>query len=261
MQTAGRRRTTWAIAASVLAHACVLAADLLQHYALPLPAYHAEGPPEPIIPILLMPRMPPAAAGSAAPSGELRLHRRRLRADDSPLPLAPLPAPAAPARPAEPRPEATAPAPAPQTSLAGPPAADLRAALRHGVVGCANGGASLTRAEREHCEEQLGRGVAEAPFLPAAIPARIRTYYDAVARAKAPDGPLTPQRAPGALGPMDEDARGSNGHPPGIGCAIPFGAGKKATHKQMLPHALWLGPCFIEPPKGSLTPEVDIAPP
>jgi hypothetical protein len=43
-----------------------------------------------------------------------------------------------------------------------------------------------------------------------------------------------------------------------IGCLIPFGPGEKP---KILPHALTLGPCFIEPPKGLLDPEVDIVVP
>ena len=57
--------------------------------------------------------------------------------------------------------------------------------LRHGVAGCANTGASMTRGERERCEDELGRGVAAAPVLPVALEPRIRSYYNAVAEAKA----------------------------------------------------------------------------
>jgi hypothetical protein len=116
----------------------------------------------------------------------------------------------------------------------------------------------MSRAERERCEEQLGRGVASAPYMPAAIAPRIRAYYDAVAEAKKPDGPPTPQVAPGRLGVFDTDGRGTNGHGPGIGCKITFGPGEKP---RPLPHALKLGPCFIEPPKGPLSTEVDLTPP
>ena len=87
----------------------------------------------------------------------------------------------------------------------GPAAPDLRAALQHGVIGCANAGAGLSRTEREHCDERLGQGVASAPFLPAAIGPRIRTYYDAVALAKKPDPQPVPLRAQGSLGVFDID--------------------------------------------------------
>ena len=259
MQTARRSRTRWAIAASALAHACVLTAALMQHFTLAPPSEEA-GPPQPIIPILLMPRARlAAAAGAAARPGELRLHRRPQRAVENPLPLAPLPAPETPARPPEPHAEAPAPGPPSPATAPGPAAPDLRAALRHGLAGCANGAATgMTREERERCDDQLATGAKAAPLMPLNLSPRMRAYYDAVAKAKAPDPPLTPQRAPGALGASDVDARGSNGHLPGIGCSIPFGGGVKRSRKERLPHALWLGPCFIEPPKGSLTPEVDI---
>jgi hypothetical protein len=116
----------------------------------------------------------------------------------------------------------------------------------------------MTRADRERCEEQLGHGVASAPFLPAAIGPRIRAYYDAVAEAKKPDPPPAPRRPIGALGRWEPDVRETNGHGIGIGCHIAFGAGQKPKAP---PHALTLGPCMIEPPKGTLDPEVDIPPP
>ncbi|MGZ6020327.1 MAG: hypothetical protein ACXWKO_16790 [Phenylobacterium sp.] len=93
----------------------------------------------------------------------------------------------------------------------------------------------------------------------------MRAYYDAVIKAKAPDKPWTPNRAIGALNRFDPEPRASNDHLPGVGCVFPFTYGQKQTAKQKkaarrnaLPHALWLGPCFIEPPKGSLDPEVDV---
>jgi hypothetical protein len=257
MQTATRRRTTWAIAASALAHIAVLIAAILYRATLPLPADGLAGPPEPIIPILLLPHtLPGSAAGAPQPSA-VRLHRRPQRPDDSAPPIAPLPAAVA-TRPSERPPTTTGEGQASSTPAAALPGPDLRLALRHGLAGCANAGASLTRAERERCNEQLGQGVASAPYLPAAIEPRIRAYYDAVAEAKKPDPPPVPLKAPGSLKPFEGDPRTTNGHGPGIGCKIPFGPGEKP---KKLPHALYLGPCFIEPPKGSLTPEVDITPP
>jgi hypothetical protein len=253
MQTAKRRRTTWAIAASAVAHLAVLIVALLQRPTLPSPPEEPAGPPEAIIPILLLPRAPPSAAGGAPQPTALRLHRRAQRPDENPLPVAPLPAEAAAPQPTKAAPQ---PATGQQASppAAEPPASDLRLALRHGVAGCANAGASMTRAERERCNEQLGRGVATAPFLPAAIEPRIRGYYDAVALAKQADPPPVPRKPPGSLGMFDTDLRGTGGHPLAIGCRA--GANRKA-----LPHALRLGPCFIAPPKGPLTVEADITPP
>jgi hypothetical protein len=255
MQTAKRRRTTWAIAASALAHVAVLILALLQRPTLPSPADEAAGPPEAIIPILLLPRTPPLAAAGAPQPSAVRLHRRPQRPDDTALPVAPLPAAAAPTRPSEPTPlSETA---APTAPASGPPGPDLRLALRHGLAGCANT-ANMSHAERERCDEQLGRGVASATYMPAAIAPRIRTYYDAVAEAKKPDPQQVPLRAPGRLHALDTDVRTTNGHGPGVGCKITWGPGEKPKGP---PHALSLGPCFIEPPKGSLTPEVDLTPP
>ena len=95
------------------------------------------------------------------------------------------------------------------------------------------------------------------------IGGRIRAYYDLVALAKAPDPQPVRRTAQGASGPgtagmFSVDDRGETGHGPSIGCKIPFGVGKKPPK---LPHAFYLGPCYIEPPAGSLTPDVDITPP
>src|SRR5580698_2307703 len=66
MQTARRRRTTWAIAASLIAHVAVGVFLLAQHPRLLVPV-ETQGPPQAIIPVLLMPRTPPPAAGKVAP--------------------------------------------------------------------------------------------------------------------------------------------------------------------------------------------------
>jgi len=257
MQTPARRRTSWAVAASVLAHLVLLVAALLQRPFLPTPLQNPAGPPQAIIPILLMPRTPTAAAGGAAQPDAIRLHRRRRRPDESASPVVPLPTPPA-ARPTEtPKaPAITARAAPAVAAQAGP---DLSLALRHGILGCANLRATgMTRSERERCDEELGHGVASAPFLPAAIGPRVRAYYDVVAIAKAREPQAVPvvNKAPLPFDPPPSP-RGRD-HVPGIGCSIPFGPGVKP---KKLPHALYLGPCFIEPPKGPLDPEVDIAPP
>jgi hypothetical protein len=133
--------------------------------------------------------------------------------------------------------------------------------LRRGAAGCANADLTgMSPAERELCNERLGRNMASEPFRPAAIEARMRAYYDQVALAKAPD-PQPVRRSRMAWGPggmYSVDDRGETGHGPSIGCKISFGVGKKPPK---LPHALYLGPCYIEPPAGSLTPDVDITPP
>jgi hypothetical protein len=89
----------------------------------------------------------------------------------------------------------------------------------------------MTAADRDACRDRLAAGTAEAPYLSGTAPEKL-AYYAAVAQAYA-----------------DWKSGRDPGHPPGVGCGNPP------------PHALKLGPCFIEPPKGSLDPEVDIAPP
>jgi hypothetical protein len=143
------------------------------------------------------------------------------------------------------------------TAPPGPSAPDLRAALRHGPLGCLNLGV-LSRAERDLCDERLGKTAAGQAYIPTPIDPRKRAYYDAVADAKKPDGQPVPQRAIGSLGMFDTDPRGVSGHPPGIGCRIPFGPGKPS---KLPSHWLSLGPCYIAPPQGPLTVEADITPP
>jgi hypothetical protein len=249
MQTAKRRRIRWAIAASGLAHAGLLAAALMHRPQLSSPVELAAGPPETVIPVILTPRRPSAAAAARQEDAGQRARAARLPPTvASPAPPQALAAKAPPAGSAPPGP-----------AQAAEEAPDLRLALRHGAAGCANAAAvGMTPAERERCQDRLGADAKAAPVMALAMEPRMRAYYDAVVKAKAPDKPWTPRQAIGALGPLDHDVRGSNDHIPEFGCVVPFGAGKKPTHKQMLPHALWLGPCFIEPPKGPLDPEVDI---
>src|SRR5690348_14940877 len=95
MGASRRRRTTIAVAASAAAHLAVLAILTTYTPILKIPPMQS-GPPEPIIPVLILPRVPPPAAGEAAPA-PIRLHRRPQRFRLEELPLAPLPVPATPA--------------------------------------------------------------------------------------------------------------------------------------------------------------------
>ena len=171
MQRAWRRRTTWAIAGSALAHLAVLVVVLLQRPTLPPPAYEPAGPPQPIIPILLMPRTPPVTAGGVPRPNAVRLHQRPPRNQPAPAPVAPLFIP--PPKPADLPSQApaarTPPAPA---ALATPPDA-VRATLRT-TLGCAEAQAvGLSQSERERCAERFGGGAREAAYLaPALSPAK-----------------------------------------------------------------------------------------
>lgn len=250
MQRVRSRRTSWAIAASVLAHACVLVAALLQRPHLPSPIESAGGPAPKVIPIFLMPRRSHAAPEPA-------------RAPQATRPLAALRAQAA--APLSQRSAENAPPSAPPTAQGGVTSAegaaggDPRLVLRRGAAGCASSAVlGMTRAERDRCDEELAAGSRTAPVLTIALDPRVRSYYDAVAKAKAPDKPLTPQRAIGALGRFDGDPRGATGHGPSVGCKIPFGPGQKP---KLPTHWLTWGPCYIAPPQGPLTVEADITPP
>lgn len=263
MQTAKRRRTSWAIAASAVAHAVLLAAALLYRPHLTSPVELAASPMETVIPVLMTPGSH-VARPREAPAAAVPLTRPARPTENA---LAAAPGPPAPQT-AGTAPPVGPPAPAAEGQGEAAAAPDIRAALRHGAIGCSSAlRAGLSREEREACDEKLATGVKTAPFMPAALEPRMRAYYDAVIKAKAPDKPWTPNQAIGALNRFDPEPRvsSSGDHLPGIGCVVPFGLPKKMTAKEKaamkkraLPHALWLGPCFIEPPKGSLDPEVDV---
>src|SRR5579859_2596529 len=94
MQTARRRRNSWAVAASVVVHLGVLVAALVYRPTLKIPN-EPGGPPEPIIPILLMPRTPTPLAGRHGPQAPIQLHRRVQRNMPTETPVAPVVIPTA----------------------------------------------------------------------------------------------------------------------------------------------------------------------
>jgi hypothetical protein len=251
MQAWTRRRTGYAIAGSALAHFVVLGVAFVQRPTLPIPPY-VEAPSPDAIQVELVRR--PAPSAKPQP---LSLHR----APQQPLPGAPAPLSAV-QPPGPPAPLAAAPSLAPAAPA---PGSDLRAGLRRGPAGCVNLAStrSASRAESDDCNDRLGRGGASGPVLPLQIQPRLRAYYDQVALAKAPDPPpvRNAEKPPTGSGPAGifwlPDIP-TNGHGPSFGCSIAFGAGKKTN---TMPHALRLGPCYIEPPKGPLDPEVDLTPP
>jgi len=182
MQTARRRRTIAATAVSAVAHVVVLTILALQTPMLRLPA-EERGPPEAIIPILIMPRTPPPTGANARPA-PIRLHRRPQRNLPHDLPIAPVPAPApSPAASATARPNPPLhPAPLPEG-----PKGDMRSALRRSPVGCGNDLAvGLNRAERDLCDESLGKGAKDAEFIPpgAGMTAAKRALLDQAAAAR-----------------------------------------------------------------------------
>lgn len=198
MPTARRRRTTSAIALSAVVHAVVLTYVWLQRPTLP-EVLEPRGAQEAIIPILILPRTPPRAAGQAP--APIRLHRRPQRFAAEPPPVAPLPVP-------EPKPAASQPGPAP--SSATPPApltANVRNALRLGPLGCANAEVlGLSRAEREKCDEQLAAGAKSAPYIPGAKrPDLAAAAAQKEARVRAQEAPLGTGLTPRTPPPADYD--------------------------------------------------------
>jgi len=166
MLTATRRRTNWAIAASIAAHLGLLTAVLLQRPTLKIPA-EPGGPPVPIIPILIMPRTPAPLAGHGTRPAPIQLHRRPQRNLPTEVPVAPLVVPQV--KPAESAPVAAAAGPPKIAAPAPAPADAVRATLR-ATLGCTEARlAGLSREERAGCLERLGRGATEAPYLPPAL--------------------------------------------------------------------------------------------
>ena len=186
MQTATRRRTTWAVAASLMAHLVVVTIVALQSPMLRMPP-EVAGPPVAVIPVLLLPRIPPAS-GQQKPA-PIVLHRRPqpfVPPDVRPAPIAP-PAPPAAAQtaPAQKGPVTTFhPAPLPEG-----PKGDVKTALRHSGVGCANQQAvGLNKAERDLCDEKLGNVKGATPFaVGTELTAEKKRFLDAEAAQREAD--------------------------------------------------------------------------
>lgn len=146
-------------AASLVGHAVLLTLLVLHAPRLRMPEM-ASGPPEAIIPVLIMPRTPPPTAQPGGRPAPVRLHRRPQRFGPDDLPVAPLiaPTPTAPAdRPAPPPGPRTLALPSREDALA----ANARNALRS-RLGCDS--TTLSRAEREACMDRFAAGARDAPF-------------------------------------------------------------------------------------------------
>jgi len=225
---------------SALAISAAVHLPVLIFLALHAPRF-AKGPEPRAIDVLMVPVLTPPRLKRARsrPAPERPGSDRRI--EESPAP------------PSAPSPVASGPAgtPAPVVMLPG-----LQAVLRR-QLGCQErSGVRLTRDEQGDCSERLGRGAVTAPYLKAPIAPEIRTYYDQVAKAKEPQGPLPPLKARGRLGLFEAMPTGMKGHGPGFGCKFALGPhGLKAVRP---PHGVKVGPCFIEPPAGSLTPDIDV---
>lgn len=159
MARARRRLNATAMALSIVAHVVVLTLLAFHAPRLVRPLEQA-GPPEPVIPVLIMPRTPPAPPG-AEPPPPIRLHQRKLRRDIPEPDIAPLIIP----------PRLSVPPPSPPRTAARPrigvqpsPTERATAILRNSLVGCANA-ELLNPGERDRCNERLGRDGLTAPHL------------------------------------------------------------------------------------------------
>lgn len=152
---------------------------------------------------------------------------------------------------------------APSSGSAAPSSSvDLGAVLRSGGRGCADGrAAALSPEERARCQEKLGALALKAAPLAAPIDPAKRAYYDAVVEAYADRRrAMVTLDARGGRGMFAVDDSVHNGHGPKVGCSVKFGPNADKAPKGP-PNALRAGPCFIQPPVGSLTPEGDIRKP
>lgn len=171
------------VAASVAVHAALLTAVALHAPRLRIPPQEA-GPPEAVIPVLILPRTPPPNAAPGAKPAPIRLHRRPQRfADDLP-PIAPLVAPVQ-EKAAE---ERAAPAPGPRVlslpSQEDALAANARNALRS-RLNCDD--ARLSRTEREDCLQRFGAAGRDAPVLGLGVDRGKASELEAAARRKEQD--------------------------------------------------------------------------
>jgi hypothetical protein len=200
-----------ATALSVAAHGLVIAALWLHSPRLVRP-HEEAGPPEPVIPILILPRTPPAAPGAAHAPEPIRLHRRRLHPELAPPPeVPPLVAPKAP--PQAETPTATRAAAAPRITVLPTPAGQLAAVLRASPLGCANP-SILTREEREACLARLGRGAAGAPYLPPAMDRAKQAGFEAAGAARDRNIRLKEAPVPTGVAQPGADSGASNRNKP-----------------------------------------------
>lgn len=200
MKATDRQRLALLVAASAGAHLGVL--SLL---ALVRPHLHDAAPP-PVMNVEIVPLYVPRRTDEASPARNLAVQpirpRRTLRPDER-SDVAPLVTPNAPTTTSGPW-ALSPPAPGPAQ-----PPADLRNALRRGTGGCATP-ELLNKDERAACQERLGRGARDAPFIPPPIAAEKQSEWDkAAARKRAkwkeregsvsapvPSGPSSPSQAP-----------------------------------------------------------------
>ncbi len=232
MEARTRGRNAGVLAISIAAHLAVLAILAAQRATLAVRTYAPATTEVAIVPFYLV---APRSSPHAAPTSRA-LQVRRPKAADQGAPIAPLQVPLLPS-PTGAGGQAGVgvadhPADHPPGSLA-----ELGRALRVGGVHCgAEALPGLSQADRDRCAERFGAGARTTLAQAPPIAPDKRAYYDASLA-----------------------ARKSDGHGPGVSCHILFGGGAPPSVKAP-PHSLKLGPlpCYVVPPAGMLTPEVDV---
>lgn len=194
LSAASRKRLdrTAIYAVSVAAHVAFLVILGIRTPEVRNALINEEAPPVDVFIMPPPPRETPArqVREPSPPPSPIRPRQAVIRPED-PFPMPPLPI-------------APVPSPKPPPPAAGPPAAagsggtgsgldpwkvapggDLRDALRRSSAGCANETAvGLNRREREVCAERLGKGAADAPYIPPAIGRAKQDRFDATAASK-----------------------------------------------------------------------------
>lgn len=173
-----RARLYVLLGASGFAHVVALGVLALQHPEL----RQASTPPVmdvQIVPYYIPPRNE-SVLGRGPPLVERPIRPRRTLRPDETMPIAPLVTPNAPTR--RQGPWAVSP---PVAGASAPPSPDLRQALRKGTFGCSSP-ALLSREEREACQERLGAGAKDTPFIaPPMDPRKRQAFNEAAAKKEA----------------------------------------------------------------------------
>lgn len=123
----------------------------------------------------------------------------------------------------------------PTTGPTGAPQINLGKLLGSGAAGCRPANlAKLSDDDRTKCAEAMGAATRTAPYYAAAIAPENRAYYDAIVA-----------------------SRKDPGRAPTVGCKVLFGPNREKARAAPTNSAT-LGPCYIAPPVGVLTPEAGV---
>ncbi len=179
MHRAWRRLRSWVISTSIVAHLGLIAAADLHRSTLTI-SIDPGGPPQAIIPWLMLPQPPSGHGVKLAP---IALHRRPHQSGVYETPIAPIQALAI--KPTESPQPVQMPPSASQLTLLPAATPDALRATPGTKLGCrVRGILSLTREERSVWMERPGRGAREETYLAAAISADKQAPLEAAGAAK-----------------------------------------------------------------------------